>query len=82
MWETEYTPDDIFSNSCNEQLPIKTKLQGTRGKAWLLTKKGFQEVSIYVKKCKHCQLRYCFRDWRTGKLIFIEKINVALNSFK
>ena len=67
MWATEYTPDDIVCKACNQQLPTKTKLQGTRGKACLLTKKGFQEVTIYVKKCKHCQIRYCFRDWRADK---------------
>ena len=41
-------------------------MPGTRGKAWLLTQKGFNEVAIFIKKCKHCHARHSVRDWKSG----------------
>ena len=39
-------------------------------------------MTIYVKKCKHCQVRYCFRDWRAGKINYTFNLRNGIKHFQ
>ena len=68
IWDVECYPFDSHCRICSQPLNKAVKVSGSKGKPWLLTKCGLQEISIRVKVCPSgkCRTRLGFIDWRSG----------------
>ena len=73
VWDNLYFPDDINCKMCEYTLSSSTKLSGSRGQAWLLTKCGLQPIEVRVKTCQNskCQARHGFSKWKSGIVMIV-----------
>ena len=65
-WPNSFIPECTHCILCSSALTSPSRLPGSDGRSYLLTRSGLLTVSVNIKRCTNCYVRYSYSEWKEG----------------